>query len=60
LIPCGSYLVLMDQQEDFDEEAGTNWRKRLSTILCWFLLILFCPLMVISTANAIYNTIHSH
>ena len=60
LIPCGSYLVLVEQQEDFDEGIRSQWKKRLSKGMCWFLLILFGPLMVISTTNAIYKTFLAH
>jgi amino acid permease len=56
LIPCGSYLVLMDQHEDLDAGDGSDWTKRLSRAMCWFLLILFIPLMFILTVNAVYNT----
>ena len=60
LLPCGSYLVLVEQHEDFDEGVGSQYKKRLSKGMCWFLLILFGPLMIISTTNAIYKTFVAH
>jgi amino acid permease len=46
LIPCGSYLIITKDQE------GHFWSKTL----CWILIIVFAPLMVISTVNAVENT----
>lgn len=48
LIPCGCYLVIMRDVND----QRTVWSKRL----CWLLICIFVPLMIISTANAIDNT----
>ena len=46
LIPCGCYLVIMKN------ESGHFWSKAL----CWILILVFGPLMIISTANAVANT----
>ena len=45
LIPCGSYLVLVKEENNV-----------FSRILCFGLLGFFVPLMFISTGNAIMNT----
>jgi amino acid permease len=45
LIPCGSYLVIMRNVEN------TFWSK----VLCWILIGVMLPLMIISTANAVHN-----
>ena len=49
LIPCGTYLAITK------DDPG----HRLSKAMCWILIIIFVPLMVISTANAIQNTFFS-
>jgi amino acid permease len=46
LIPCGSYLVIMK------DTPNCFWSKTL----CWILIVVFFPLMIISTANAVDNT----
>ena len=46
LIPCGSYLVIMNNV------SGCFWSKTL----CWILILIFFPLMIVSTANATLNT----
>jgi amino acid permease len=46
LIPCGCYLVIMRH------ESGHFWSK----LLCWILILVFTPLMIVSTGNAIENT----
>ena len=48
LIPCGSYLMLV-------KTDNNAW----SRVLCWVLLVLFWPLMFISTGNAVMNTFNS-
>lgn len=48
LIPCGCYLVIMKDVTD----SRTKWSK----VICWILLLIFVPLMFISTANAVANT----
>jgi hypothetical protein len=53
LIPAGTYLVIT--KGDDDERPYTRTRY-LSRIVCWGLLAVFFPLMIISTANAIENT----
>jgi amino acid permease len=45
LIPCGSYLVIMRNVEN------TFWSK----VLCWILIVVMLPLMIISTSNAVHN-----
>lgn len=49
LIPCGTYLAITK------DDPG----HRLSKAMCWILIIIFVPLMVISTGNAIQNTFFS-
>lgn len=51
LIPAGCYLVVM--------KDVTDTTTRLSKALCWGLILVFVPLMVISTGNAIVNTFFS-
>jgi hypothetical protein len=53
LIPAGTYLVIT--KGDDDERPYTRTRY-LSRIVCWGLLAIFFPVMIISTANAIENT----
>ena len=58
LIPCGSYLVIQRQQQRDESSVSSrvSWKKRLSVRVSWLLLVVFVPLMVASTANAVYNT----
>jgi amino acid permease len=51
LIPAGCYLVVMKDVHD----TTTKWSK----VICWLLIVVFVPLMVISTGNAIANTFFS-
>jgi len=57
LIPCGSYLVIARK---FGEEAGGGPHdlsdRRLSKAISWLLIVAFVPLMILSTANAVYDT----
>jgi amino acid permease len=50
LIPCGSYLAITKEQ------PGHKWSKAL----CWILIGVFTPLMIVSTANAVENTFLSN
>lgn len=63
LIPCGSYLVLDSQRRRLtgtqDNGDSSNWKRKLVSFVAWFLVILFLPLMFISTGNAVYNTFFS-
>jgi amino acid permease len=58
LIPCSSYILIKQKHvvDDIDNR-GTNLRNKLSKLLAWILIFVFTPLMVLSTANAIYNTV---
>lgn len=53
LIPCGSYLVIVRMRQAFQVEV--SWKNRLSVAFAWFLILLFVPLMFLSSANAIYK-----
>lgn len=55
LIPCGSYLVIVHK---YAEDGGPHdlSPKRLSMRAAGLLIVLFVPLMFLSTGNAIYNT----
>ena len=54
LIPAGTYLVIT-KKIDTDERPYTR-TQYLSRIVCWGLLAIFFPLMIISTTNAVENT----
>jgi len=54
LIPCGSYIVI--SKNAVDEETGERRLSRLSIAVAWFLIIVSFPLMIVSTANAVYDT----
>jgi amino acid permease len=51
LIPAGTYLVITKETE-----RPYTRIEHSSRILCWGLLAIFVPLMIISTANAVENT----
>jgi len=55
LIPAGTYLVITKRTEPNDEAQGGSHDKA-SRLACWLLLGVSVPLMVVSTANAVYNT----
>lgn len=60
LIPCGAFLVIVATYVDEDdEEAGDLISKRWSTRVSWFLIVVFVPLMIVSTANAVIDTFFS-
>jgi len=48
LIPCGAYLRITK-----DDESGNHTASR---ILSWMIILVFTPLMFLSTGNAIQNT----
>lgn len=64
LIPAGTYLVIANKQRNNismdDDDAETSWKDTISRMACWLLLIGSVPLMVVSTANAVYNTFLKH
>lgn len=49
LIPCGSFLILASKQHP-------NEVKLWDQVVAWVMLVVFTPLMFVSTANAIYDT----
>lgn len=60
LIPCGAYLKLAKLKRFETVDGGIGLRKwMVSRAVAWFMLFLFAPLMVISTANAVYNSFFS-
>lgn len=63
LIPAGTFLVISKQQHqqnptvnDNNIIRGDNHSVWLSRGVCWLLLLIFVPLMLVSTLNAIMNT----
>jgi len=60
LIPAGTYLVITKQSEEDTTESNddepTSYGKKASRVACWLLLVGSVPLMIVSTANAVYNT----
>jgi amino acid permease len=61
IIPCGAYLKLAGRKRFFDQvsvsDGGASFKKWLvSRTVAWIMLMVFIPLMIISTANAVYNT----
>ena len=60
IIPCGAYLKLAGRKRFFDQvsDGGASFRKwMVSRTVAWFMVMVFIPLMIISTANAVYNTL---
>lgn len=51
LIPCASFLVLTAKVSGHD-----GWRHRVSRVVAWLLIVVFTPLMFLSTGNAVYKT----
>jgi amino acid permease len=49
LIPSGCYLVIM-------RDVTGDSRVTRSKALCWILILIFVPLMFVSTGNAVANT----
>lgn len=61
LIPCGAYLKLA-RRKRFDgiHDGGMGFRWwMLSRAVAWIMILVFAPLMVISTGNAVYNSFFS-
>jgi len=60
LIPCGAYLKLARRKRfNETEDGGTGLRKWMITrAVAWIMILIFAPLMVISTANACYNSLN--
>jgi amino acid permease len=58
IIPCGSYLKLAGRKRFFNQvsDGGASFRKwMVSRTVAWIMVIVFIPLMIVSTANAVYN-----
>jgi amino acid permease len=58
LIPCGAYLKLA-RRKRFSEiqDGGFGFRRwMISRAVAWMMILLFAPLMLVSTANACYNS----
>lgn len=58
LIPCGAYLKLARRNRFNDyQDGGIGFRKwMMSRAVAWMMILVFAPLMVISTLNACYNS----
>ena len=62
LVPCGSYIALTRKQlsilnnENADSSVDPGWRTSIAIYVCWFLVLLFTPLMFVLTANAVNST----
>jgi amino acid permease len=54
LIPCASYLGIMRLQ--YIQQAGQAHAQKLQKLVAVLILVLFIPLALVSTANAVYNT----
>jgi len=60
IIPCGSYLKLSGKRfRDVQDGVDGFQRWAISRTVAWAMLILFAPLMVVSTINAVYNSFFS-
>lgn len=62
IIPCGAYLVLASRKRFFNQvsDGGASFRKwMVSRTKAWIMAAVFFPLMIISTANAVYNSFFS-
>ncbi|KAL3807539.1 hypothetical protein ACHAXA_002578 [Cyclostephanos tholiformis] len=58
LIPCGAYLKLA-RRNGFDDhrDGGPGFREWMASRAdAWMMILVFVPLMVISTINACYNS----
>jgi amino acid permease len=57
IIPCSSYLTIIHTEEN----GGTSERpSRFVLATAWVLLLVASPLMILSTANAVYSTFFSN
>jgi len=61
LIPCGAYLKLSRRKRfNASQDGGNGFRNwMVSRAVAWAMILLFAPLMVISTLNACYNSFFS-
>jgi len=58
IIPCGAYLKLAGRKRFFNQvsDGGASFRKwMVSRTVAWIMVIILIPLMIVSTANAVYN-----
>jgi amino acid permease len=55
LIPCASFLVLSEKAAS-DDQGRHGWKNRVSRVVAWLLIVVFTPLMFLSTGNAVYDT----
>jgi amino acid permease len=62
LIPCGAFLKLAGRKRfNESQDGGAGFRRWLvSRAVAWIMILLFLPLMVISTLNACYNSFFSN
>jgi len=63
IIPCGAYLKLAGRKRFFNQvsDGGASFRKwMVSRTLAWIMVIGFIPLMIVSTANAVYNSLSAN
>jgi hypothetical protein len=61
LIPAGCFLKLA-RRKRFDEiqDGGSGFRIwMISRLVAWMMILVFVPLMVVSTMNAVYNSLFS-
>ena len=58
MIPCGSYILICQQQQQ--QRRTSSIRQRISIVLAGLLVVIYTPLMFISTFNAIYNIFILH
>jgi len=56
----GNGGVLEDEGETPMASTSTSWKEICSTALAWTLIVVFVPLMIVSTANAVYTTFFLH
>ena len=59
IIPCGAYLKLAGRKRFFNQvsDGGGSFRKwMVSRTVAWVMVVFFIPLMIVSTANAVYNS----
>jgi amino acid permease len=57
IIPAGTYLMIVNVQEDTEQQTQLHsTRPYWSRSVCWVLLWISPPLMIVSTTNAVINT----
>ena len=54
LLPAVSYMII--QKMTRADEGSATTKEIASRIVCWILILVFTPLMFVSTAYAVYNT----